>query len=329
MAVRLVHQDRSSVGLGGPRWILRLLIPLILGALISPASAGPRRSLQYLFPMDQLESFSFEVESVAETQLVRKPADAARFDLAPVEARLLDVRTRSQGRLDRSLARVFRDGSLGLIVRVVDLQGSVQRGDEGAREPLELGGLNGKSVALRVHASGELLDSHGWSHILGAQRPGSVLGDLFLQSILRLPRHPPKSSSPMSVTFRTRVPVDGSLQRDRTWTLTYRRAEAPSACGKGCLAMAYEGEVLERSADTHPARPMELRGKASVSGLIVLRSRRSRLVSHSWTSQWTHEVKTKGSEGRVRGEVVQVLREEGSIRALASEGTDRSSGARP
>lgn len=231
--------------------------------------------------------------------------------------------------MDRSLARVFRDSSLGLIARVVDLEGTVQRGSEGSLESLELSGLEGKSVALRLHASGELLDSHGWSHVGGAQRPGSVLGDLFLQSMLRLPPHPPKPNRPLGVTFRTRVPVDASLQRARTWTLTYSRSEPPRDCGKGCIAMDYVGEVLERSIDTHPARPMDLRGKAAVSGTIVLTGKRGRLVSHTWTSEWRNTIQSKSAEGVVRSEVLQELREVGSIRRLAASDNGPQAGDAP
>jgi len=320
---------RCAPRAGQLRGFLSALLLLALGVLSTPVEAGARRSLAYLFPMDHLESFAFELSTVSQTRLVRKPADASRFDLAKVEERLSDVRTRTRGRLDRSLARVFRDSSLGLILRVVDLEGSVARGPGGEAAELDLSGLEGKSVALRLHASGELLDSHGWSHLLGAQRPGSVLGDLFLQSTLHLPAHLPKPNGSVARSFRTRVPVDASLQRDRTWTLSFTRSVAPEGCGRGCVALSYAGTVLEQSTDTHPARPMGLRGTAVVAGQLVLRGRKGRLVSHTWDREWTNTITSQTAAGRTRGEVVQILREEGSIRALGEGSGDSSRGGGP
>ena len=286
--------------------LLAAALSLGLGGGASLAAAASRRSLTYGIPQDRLESFAFETELRLEMEPVQMPAEAESFAVQPVLERLGSTTTAVGGRLERMVARVFRDGSLGLVTRVTDLQGTIVR-DDAAPEPIQLKRLEGKSLSLRIKPSGEILDSHGWSHIEGANRGGAALTELWLLQVLRLPIRIPETETGVPSTWRLRIPVDERLERDQNWSLRFVREEPPEGCGPSCLALSYSGTITEDSRDTHPARPMSLQGTAEVEGQIVLRGARRHLASHRWSIQSERSVRSHRANGTVRGELRQRL----------------------
>lgn len=283
-------------------------------ALLSAAGAGAasRRDLWYRIPQDSVERFSFEATRTVATVFSTMPEEAASFDLAPLQERLARVETTIEGSIERMVARVFRDGSLGLVTRLVDLRGSIGRG--GAPSPLDLVGLQGKSVAFRILPSGELLDSFGWGHLAGAGRGGDHVTDVLLQPILRLPASIPGPGQAMPATFQVRIPVEEVLERRQQWSIVWTAAQPEPSC-RGCVALDYEGGVVEDSADRHPARPMDLHGVGKVSGRVVLGrgSGQRSLVAHAWAITWERTVRSTRDDGSVRGEIGQQVVASGRV----------------
>jgi hypothetical protein len=291
---------------------------LLLSAVsASPADAASRRSLKYGFPQDRIEVFDFELTRSTSLAMKHLPAEAQGFDVESLIARLGTVETRLEGRLERVLARVFRDFSQGLVTRVVDVDGTIDRG--AGAEALDTSILEGKSVSFRLLASGELLDSVGWSRLAGAERGGTLVEELLLQSVMRLPQSIPKGTQMFPANYRVRVPLDSFLTRDQTWIVGFTAGTAPAECGRGCVAIDYRGELSEKAIDKHPARPMRLTGKGTVSGTIVLTRREKNLYEHTFVFDWAREVRSERDNDTLRGEVVQTERVEGVLRAVASE----------
>jgi hypothetical protein len=232
--------------------------------------------------------------------------------------RLASVESRLEGTLERFVAKSYRDGTLGVVSRLVGLSGTIGR--DGESKPSSFSQLEGKSMAVRLHASGELLHSNGWPYFMGGGRGGELAQDVLLQSVLRLPRHLPKSAGEGN-SFIVRVPVDSALERSETWMLRYLPAVPPEDCGKHCYAITYSGELREKSRDKHPARPMTRTGDGTVSGTLVLqgKGRMKRLLSHEWTLQWNREIKSHREDGRVRGRLLQQVTSSGSLELLGVE----------
>lgn len=291
-----------------------LIALLVLGLAAVAQASTSRRSLFYTVPEDVTERFDFEVTHAVTTELRVLPEEAERYDLTPVRRRLGHWTDTTAGLLERQVARVLRDRSLGVLVTARQLRGSVDRGE--GPEPADISALEGKSVALRMLPSGELLDTHGWDHISGAARGGERLLEVLAALSFRLPVSLPRGTDPVGGTFRTRMRVDPHLERRQDWVVSYRLTEAPPDCPKPCLAVAYEADIHEDSQDKHPARPMELDGTGEAHGTILLHARSHRLVGHDFSLSWQRELTTRREDGAVRGTIGQTVQVDGRVRLL-------------
>ncbi len=292
---------------------MRRFLPLLisvaaLAALSNPALAG-RRSLTYRMPSNAIEALSFTVDHRVQTRAVELPPEAEPYDVEGLLAGLGDVNTVLSGRLERTVGRVFRDRSLGLVTRVIELSGTVDRG-AGPTEA-QLQGMEGKSVSMRVLESGELLASLGWSHMAGAGRGGDLVRDVLLFSVLRLPYTPPANGGAIPASFRLRVPVDGLLNLDQSWSLQWFEAEAPADCSR-CTALRYEATMTEAAEDRHPARPMDSASTGEATGTLLL-DRRGTLVAHDFGLVWTRTVRSLRENGTRRAEFEQVHTVKGQL----------------
>jgi hypothetical protein len=305
---------RRAVGAGcyPPAAVPRRLAFLVILSLLlaATASAAARRNLYYRIPEDRLEAFAFETTHTVTTTVERLPPEAKPYDTAALVDRLDAWTATTKGSFERYVARIFRDQSLGVLSRVAGVEGTIDRG-EGAT-PLPLEGLVGKSLALRVKPSGELLDAQGWDRFAGAGRGGELLEEVLLFSTLRLPVHDPKGGA-VGATWNSRVRVDAHLLRESTWVLNWTTAEPPADCGR-CQALAYEGSITEKSQDKHPGRPMDVAGQATVAGTVVLQLPSRQLVEHRWTVDWTRTVRSVRDAGDTRGALTQTVRSEGFVR---------------
>jgi len=294
-----------------------VLLALLMLCAASPVSAA-RRTLSYDFVESEITRYSFETRRSVSTRAERLPAEAERFDHQDVFAELTRVESRLEGTLERFVARRFRDGTVGVVSRVTGLTGTVDRGS-GAAEYL-YPQLEGKSVSFRLHRSGELLASHGWSHLMGAGRGGDLAADVLMQSLLRLPRHLPGGDGEGTV-FTLRIPVDEALERSAHWSLRFEPTAKPEGCAARCWALSYSGSILEDSRDKHPARPMTLKGSGEVRGTLVLvgRGRFKTLVEHQWTLTADRVVRSERDNGSLRGELQQTIETSGLLRLLPGE----------
>ena len=284
------------------RPILSALLCLGLITSITPAAEGARRSLAYRMPANAIEQIGFAVEHSVSTRATELPPEADEYDLTTLGAILGTVQTVVSGRIERTVARVFRDNSMGLVSRVIAVQASVDRGE--GPQPVSTAALEGKSVSMRVLGSGELLASVGWEHSAGAGRGGDLVRDALLLSVLRLPYALPGGSGTIPSTFRLRLPEDALLNRDQAWTLGWTSGDVPHGCRR-CSALAYTGRVTEAAQDRHPARPMDSEGEATVSGTIILDARGA-LVGHTFAVVWTRTVRSLRANGDRRAEFEQL-----------------------
>jgi len=292
--------------------------------LLTSSSAGAaRRSLHYNFPTGGTSHFEFEVTRTVVTDVARLPSEAEELGSGEVLKRISAVDSRIEGRLERFVATTYRDGTLGLVSRLVDLAGTVDRGGNGM--PLSFVGLDGKSLSLRLRASGEVLDSAGWSHFVGSARGGELAQEVFLQSVLRLPKQLPVSEG-SSTSFTFRLPVDDGLERRLTWTVTYSAAPEAEGCGRECVAMSYQGVLREDSEDSDPARPMSRSAVGAVEGTVQLvgAGGRKQLQSHHWKLSWDRDIASFREDREVRGQLQQRVESAGRITRVVDEKDGRS-----
>ena len=97
-------------------------LALLAVAIIAPSpSHAARRNLKYRLPADAIESLQFEVQHTVSTRFDTLPPEAEPYDVDALQASLAEVKTVLSGRIERVVGRVFRDSSLGLVSRVIDL----------------------------------------------------------------------------------------------------------------------------------------------------------------------------------------------------------------
>jgi hypothetical protein len=290
-------------------------VATVVAALLLAATAygTSRRSLWYRLPQDTLESFQFEATHSVATEFTRLPPEAEPFDVEALKERFAQVETHLSGRLERFVGRVFRDQSIGVIARMVDLAGTIDRG--AGAEALDVSQLEGKSLSSRVVASGELLDSFGWSHFSGAGRGGDLVSEVLTGHVFRLPYKLPRKGESVGSTFQQRIPIDGVLLRSQQWVISYVRGTAGEGLCRRCVVLEYSGEVIEDSPDQHPARPMKLNAVGRVEGKLVLGPGGSArpIVSNEWTYTWDRTIRSERENGTVRGELKQTATVTGRI----------------
>jgi hypothetical protein len=303
-----VTSPRFHIGLG----LAALALCLIWATPVDAA----RRSLKYGFPQDKIETFTFAISRTTSTEVEHLPAEAEGFDVGSLTSRIGAVETTIEGRIERVLARVFRDFSNGLVTRLVDVSGTISRGGETA--PLSTEVLEGKSVSFRMLPSGELLDALGWDQLAGAGRGGSQVSELLLQSIMRLPRDIPRPGEMVPTTYRLRVRLDPFAGRDQTWVVAFESATPPSGCRR-CVAISYKATIRETALDKHPARPMTVAGTATVSGSLLLARGTRNLLDHSFVFDWIRTVESQRANGTLRGRIKQLEHVEGRITAAAGK----------
>jgi hypothetical protein len=246
------------------------------------SGAAPAGGLQYRLVADELDAFSFELRQVV-------TSEGSSGALIP------EFTTRLSGELQRYVARIFRDGSLGMVARVISLEAASERG--GQSRSVDVTDLDGRSVSLRLNGRGELLDSVGWQQL---RRAGSqdLLDDVFLRSVARLPPRLPPPARPETMTWRFALTVQEGLSCEQTWILTYTRASGPQpdSCPRSCVLLDYEGTVRETCVDERGG--MRRSGDGEVSGQLALAGagRRRVLRSHQWRSSWQRRIEASTAE---------------------------------
>ncbi|MBJ93352.1 MAG: hypothetical protein CMP23_02640 [Rickettsiales bacterium] len=244
-----------------------MLLGLAVG--LSGFAAVPGEGLSaphYSFVENQVESFRFQLE--------RRVKTGGELDLAPFMTRL-------EGRVQRYLARVFRDGSFGFVTRVVELSGTESFNNEAA-QALDLGGLDGRSISLRLARTGELLDSVAWSYLRTAGG-GDLVDGTLLASLPRLPERLPAAGEELPQSYRLSFDYGAGVRCDQLWVLVYRLGAGFSgSCGVGCMPLAYRAELSERCADRSGGDERTATGV--VEGELEFKRRRAglELRAHRW-----------------------------------------------
>jgi hypothetical protein len=289
------------------------------GILLPSVSAdAARRDLSYAFEKGRVTTFSLASTRSVVTEVVLVPEEANQLEVDRVLGRIAAVESQLEGRLERFVAKTYRDGTLGLVTRLVDLTGTVTRG--GVSTPDSFAGLDGKSLALRLRGSGELLDSQGWSQFMGGGRGGELAQDVLLQSVLRLPRHLP-SSEGIATSFTIRLPLDAGLETRVAWTVRYFPAEATEPCPGDCVAITYQGELREEAHDKAEGRTMSRVATGTVEGTVVLTGKGARraLSSHRWKLVWDRDIASYRADGDRRGRLRQQVTSTGQLERIGGQ----------
>ncbi len=305
----------DSVQTGNAKSWLFLAITAVVLVLASTLLAAPGRSLLYSLQPDRLEAFSLELTQVVSTDFEGLASDQLEGAPPPDTGWGSGaVTTRVRGELQRYVARVFRDGTLGLVSRVRALDAVVERGEQPSTH--DLAAVDGRSVSLRVNGTGEILDSFGWRQ-LRAAGVGELLDDAFLQSMVRLPPVVPQVGSPTAMTFRLEVPVEDGLHCDQTWVLSFKATEglAPKPCPGRCMLLEYAGTVRESCRDLQ--RGMERTGEAEAGGRLALKrvGGKVSLYSHHWRLLWQRQLEVRVAAGQPQNVVRQSVSTSGSLTA--------------
>jgi hypothetical protein len=249
---------------------------LLLCAGVS--GAAPAGGLEYRLVADELDAFAFELRQAVTSE-------------GHSSALIPEFTTRLSGELQRYVARIFRDGSLGVVARVISVEATGSRGDQSSS--VDVTDLDGRSVSLRLTGRGELLDSVGWQEL---RRAGGqeLLDDVFLRSVARLPARLPAPGRRETMSWRVAVTVQEGLSCAQTWLLAFSRSAAPQpeACRGSCALLDYEGTVSETCVDEGGG--MVRSGEGEVSGQIALAGagKRRALRSHLWRAVWQRRVES-------------------------------------
>lgn len=251
------------------------------------------RELGWGLPRDAVLRYSFQTEHRISTELGAVPADVAGDPGLPALREGLSEWTFVLGgELEQSLARIFRDGTWGQVIRVARVEGG-QRGPAGL-VPLEPEGLLRKSVVVRGWRSGEAFELAGFQHMSGIGRMVELWADVFTQLTIRLPRRLPagegaETEEPASMSLR--IPLADGAHLERSWTIRWRSATTQPCDAGTCMALAYSARIAETGRSPRPDRRLDVRGAGTVEGTVVL-DPASRLVSHEYRTELTRDLTT-------------------------------------
>ncbi len=268
-----------------------------MAPLLGGCNAHAVRSLQWGLPQHTAFQYSFHTEHHLSTVFIDPPPPATGEEgtRKATEASLQSWSLVLDGQLTQSLARVFRDGTWGQLVRITAARGE-ENGPRGAI-PIEAEGLVGKSVVVRGWPSGETLEMAGYAQLGGAGRLGEVWFDLFPQLTVRLPRTLPQPGSPPPEepsNYTLRAEFTSQAAVEQAWSLKWTGAtQAPCPEGE-CLSLTYQGTIVEVDKNDRPDRKVDASGTGTVEGTLLLASLTHRLIRHEYRVKLTRELTTFG-----------------------------------
>jgi len=263
MSVRWKCFETPSASLNATRYrvamrILSSVLLLIpLGAFGTPSWAAE--------PAAAVTVYSFEVGATFTTD----------------EATLGARRMQWSGSLERSLARVFRDGSVGWRIHLPEVL--LRQNEESSRSA-----LTGKAFELRRFPMGEVLRLSGFEHLVGEGRDGELLAPLWwglspLPPALKRGRSAMRGSTfPLLVNEAAGIRFQSTLE----WT-HLGRERVPDLDRKRLIRLGYEGTVRPTGREASFLLPIELSG--TVSGQLWLRPHTLEVIRHQvdWTLTYT------------------------------------------
>ena len=271
------------------------------------------RSLRWNTPDDAAFRYTFETEHHLQTTVESLPPGAG--DITVIAQKLADATFSLHGIMEKFKALYFNDGTAAVIVRLVGVDGK-QTGPVEA--PIDVAGLVGKSVAMRIFDSGEIFETLGYEHFAGYGRFGELFADLFPQIYTRLPHELPEVGKSMFVRSTIPLAIDASTLVEQEWEITYRREGEPVPCelGNNCVTLVYEGTIRETGANRDPRHFTLLDGTGQVSGTILFSLEREDFEEHRYSIDIEHTLETYDGP-------FDVGKEEGQLRAVIKQ-NDRS-----
>ena len=266
------------------------------------------RTLRWNTPDDEAFRYSFETEHHLQTTVETLPPGAG--DIDAIAQKLADATFSLHGVIEKFKALYFNDGTAGVVVRFVSVDGS-QSGPEEA--PIDVAGLVGKSVAMRIFDSGEIFETLGYEHFAGYGRYGELFAELFTQLFTRLPYELPEEGKSMFVRSTIPLAIDASTMVKQEWEVNYHREgeTVPCELGRNCVTLVYEGTITEKSANRDPRHFTLVEGTGQVSGSILFALDRGDFEEHRYSIDMNRTLKTydepfvKGKEEAPPRAVVQ------------------------
>ena len=214
------------------------------------------------------------------------------------------------GNLERSLARVFRDGSMGWRIRLPEVL--LRENEEVSRSA-----LTGKAFELRSFPMGEVLRLSGFEHLVGAGRDGELLTPLWWSLSPLPPALRPGRSAMRRSTFPLLVKKSVGIRFQSTLDWTHRgRERLRELDRKRLIRLDYEGTVLPTGREAAFLSPIELSG--TVSGRVWVRPRTLEVIRHEVDWALTYTAPPDGSLDW------QTHRQTLSMRVERTEGRDRT-----
>lgn len=181
--------------------------------------------------------------------------------------------------VSRQPSQIFRDGSLGHIVRFETAEGTLRRGGVAADAPLSLAG---RTVEVRSFTDGELLDVTLMEHIAGIGRYGDVFDLIFPVLSPTPPDLSGRQVIPRAMHWPVRLSETEQLL-NTLWAQWSLQESTPSE-----WHLAYAGKWAIRGAQEAGGRKVPAGGSGDGTGEVWLRRSDSRLERH--TFQWQREL---------------------------------------
>jgi hypothetical protein len=284
----------------------RITAMLVVCAVSQACSLGPRH-VRHGFRDDVVHEHSIELKGSIALELPDGSSQSS-----PIQLRL---------RTESHVARVFSDSTLGLLVRIADVEGQLGEGNE--VEALPRADLVGKSLAVRALPSGEIFRMIGTESLSGPDRRGLFWTDALLALAHRLPASPWVGDGGPEYRYSRSIPVTGLAEVQQSWRLTYTRAEIVDCEGETCYRFQYEASVTERGSDPSAERPARLHGEGRSEGWILWRRSDAIVLEHEYVWSTERKVDLLDAEGEVLNRVVNRLGAEVRLAHRAARRTSR------
>ena len=282
-----------------------LSLLLALGGCPSGASLTP----EYGLPRGEEHTFAFRWSQTTQTEVGSLPEWADRYDRAPLLESLAEFDTALEGELVRERVRTFPDGTAGVLVRLRRLA-APDTIDQQQVEPV-FEALDGRSLAVRMWPSGQLLDFSGWEHLTGHPSLGPDVAGLIHGALLRLPARPDVDGSVAFVTLN--LPLGPASTEEQRWQLTWTRA-GDAACGSAtCQSYTLAGQALLSGRSNARDRAMQIEGSAELSATLHYDPDAREIAWVQFERTAVRDVETLGPEEAVVARLNQTTTSRGEL----------------
>ncbi len=185
--------------------------------------------------------------------------------------------SRWTGRIERSLARVFRDGSMGWRVYLDEVQA-------GTVDEMHPSSLTAKAFEMRTFPTGEVLRLVDFDHLAGADRDGELLTPLWWSLSPLPPALKPGRSAMRRSVFPLIITKSVGIRFQATLDWTYvGKVREPTLDKRKLLHLTYQGSVQPMGRESGFLSPVQVTGE--VNGELWVHPKNLEVLRHDvdWT----------------------------------------------